>query len=359
MLQHLRDTCASVLLRPPFRPRRWQEYLGIHAPILAPALHDSAYARLLTFRTLDAIHRRKPSRLATNRLKELHSCLCTPERPADQALYSFLAGMYTELLGKPDEMAFHFQVAARLNAAYHLIYAKLGEYYTYARGRYDLAVDALDQAIDCVYKYPPLDEPKRLVIAVLQSGIAYALLMLHCTDEAEAALTKSAPAAAMPSHLHAKAFLCAIQGRHDEAHATLSALRSHNARFADICKENIQLILDGTHPHFTAKEPDHAAIAAYWEWFRQAEADLRRHLLHGRSDVCFKLHEQHFAPLAPESGYIDHLSSGLLLVGGKLQIHLHDLHSKTYAALLDAFTAACPPDIRSRWEIVRNPSDVF
>lgn len=356
MLQRLREMYASILLRRPFAPRRWGEYAAIHMPILAPALQDSAYARLLTFRTLDAIHRRKPTRRASKRLHNLYYHLCPQERPADQALYYFLAGMYMQMLGRPHDMARRFRASALFKPTYHLIYAQLGEYETFERRRYDRAALHLDQAIDCVYKYPPLDDAKQHYIAVLQAGIAYALVMLHRTADAEAALAKAAPAAETPSYLHALAFLRAVQGRGEEAQQALTALRPHNEQLYRTSAENIRLILEGTHPRFTAKEPDHAAIAAYWEWFASAEPTLMKHLsCKDGNRVCGKLHEPHFAPLTPEPDYIDQMSSGILLVDGKPQIHVHDHHSKTYAALIDAFTAACPPDILSRWEIVRNP----
>lgn len=356
MLQQLREVYASILLRPPFLPRRWKAYFAIHMPILTSALKDSAYARLLTFRTLDAIHRRRHSRRASKRLHNLYYYLCPQERPADQALYYFLAGMYMQMLGRPHDMARRFQASALFKPTYHLIYAQLGEYEAFERCRYDRAALHLDQAIDCVYKYPPLDDAKRLYIAVLQAGIAYALVMLHRTADAEAALAKAAPAAETPVYLHALAFLRAVQGRGEEAQQALNALRPLDDHLYRISEENIRLILEGTHPRFTAKEPDHAAIAAYWEWFAQAEPDLRWHLSVGHgSELCYRLHEPHFAPLAPEPAHIDRMSIGILLVDGKPQIHIHDHHSKNYAALLDAFTAACPPDILSRWEIVRNP----
>lgn len=358
MPQQLREHFASIVLRPPFLPRRWLEYRSIHLPILEPALPDSALGRLLTFRTLDAIHRRKPSRAAAKRLYKLHF-LCREDRPADRALYNFLCGMYAEMLGNVDEMARRFRIAAKFSHTYHLMYAKLGLYYLLARHRYDQAEAYLNQAIDCIYKYPPLDEAKRRSIAVLQSGMARALLMMHRTGEAEAMLDRAAPAADTAEYLHAQALLQAVQGRSAEALQALTALRPHSETLCRICEDNVRLILDGTHPHFTAKEPDHAAIAAYWAWFVQAESDLLWRLSNGDNrSACYQLHAPHFDPLTPEPEHIDRMAVGFRLTDGQPQLRFHDYHSRNYAALIDALISACPPDIRSRWEIIRNPESI-
>ena len=238
----IRNAWARLVLNLPHSKRRWDTYMQYYEPILAFAQEIDMHGRLLTLRAMDTISRRKPSARASKRLYQLHFH-CPEDNLHARALYNFLCGMFASLRGNMDEMAKRFRLATKFGHTFHLIYANLGVYYLFDRHQFDRAEGYLNQAIDCVYKYPPLNEEKRLVIAAIQSQIAYAMIMMQRIDEAEILLDKATPAENSGEYTHALAMLRSVQGRPTEAHAALEALRPLHEELWTLCKEHVRLIL--------------------------------------------------------------------------------------------------------------------
>lgn len=350
----LRNLYAMIVMHTPLARRQWAEHVQHYLPILAPAFHHDPYARLLTLRLLDSIREGKPSEAAMKDLKRLEGVV-RQDVPGDYALYCFLQGMYAGIRDMPARMAWWLRNAQKNGARFHLIHTQLGLFHLRFHQHYDQALEQFDQAIDCIYQSPPLDERKRFVVALHQAMSAEALVMMHRTDEADAMLARAHPAQSDWTFLRAQALLRAVQGRSDEAHQALSALRQLDEEQWQSCADNVQLILEGTHPHFTAGEPDAQRIAEYWAWFVQAEPELLRLVSDNRRQDAYDLHHPHFAPLAPEDAAIDVMAVGFSQTDGKPRLMLQAKHSRNYDALITALIAACPPEIRSRWEILRKP----
>lgn len=329
-------------------------YYAMHQPILEPALKDCPYGRLLMIRTLDSIHTKKATKAAAKRLYELHF-YCDDKNHPDRAMYNFLCGMYSELRGNHAQMASRFRLANKFGHTYHLIHVKLGLYYLYNRSRYDDAYTELDAGIDCLYHHPPLTDDKRRVIASIQAGQAAALVMMHRTEEAESMLQRAETASGTDVYLHAQAMLHAVRGEAIAARTALDKLREQNDKMHALVEENANLVLAGTHPHFSAKVPDQKKIADYWAWFVREEKELLRLMADEAPGKTYDLNHPHFNPMTPEPDHIDRMYVGFDIRDGQPVLTLKACYSRNYDALIDALIAACPPEILSRWKIERMP----
>ena len=80
--------------------------------------------------------------------------------------------------------------------------------------------------------------------------MAYALTMMHRTDEAAAMLAKAEPANDSEEYLHAGAMLSAVTKDADAANQAVSKLTKLHPALGDEVAKHVRLILDGTHIHF-------------------------------------------------------------------------------------------------------------
>ncbi len=360
MLSSVQDALAKFFLRIPLPPQiRWESHYDVHYPILKDAFRQSPRAYLRTMLTLDAIEAKKPQR-ALRRLQKLKP-FCENGSNAEKALYYVLLGLYYDLIDRMPQMASNMRKAEQFGHTHPTPHVMVCMYVLFDRHLYEQAVEEADKAINCAYLYPPMTEPHRRFVACCYAESAFALTMMHRLDDAEDALRKADFAADSMEHLFAAAFLRAVQGRRAEAEDATAALKALQPFRYEHAMANIPLILDGMHPHFTAKAPDDAAIRDYWAWFRREENTLLTKLNSQGHIAAFQHHHEYFKNLTPEPAEIDmmhvefefHSEPGQ--VNGQPQMTLRACYSRTYDALIGAMIAACPEDISARWRIVREP----
>lgn len=359
MFRNIRAIAAIFILRHSPSRKRWLRHLGTYLPIFEGALKDAPSEHLLTLRIMDDLAAGRLPR-ALNRLEKLRLYARASASEADKALYCVLLGDYYLRRGLSYEMARCMRQANRHGHRFHLPHLLLGYHYLFERWMFTYATNAFDEAITCVYKYPPLDESKRLGVAVMQSAMSLAATMMHQPEEAARLLTLAAPAEKTPDYLHASAALHAVAGHAEETEAALSALRKTAPLRHDRWCEGIRLMLAGTHPHFTVREPDPEIVSRFWSWFLREEETLLGILRDKGGNACFRYQQEHFGEIYPEKDTIDIMGVGYRMEDGKPSLTLAANHSRTCEALIAALVAACPQELSTRWNIHScwgNPED--
>ena len=345
----LQEICLHLqTYLPPVRTRL-QDIIERYAPLLTPAFEQDRFAQLLTLFAIDRIER--------NQLKKAEKLIDRLEphckTDAEKALWHVLVGLYCWANDNPDTMAIHFDDAAALGHDHHYPHMLSGEYHLLCTHYFDRALAEFDQAIDCIYKFPPLDEPGRHVIAQAQAAMAYALTMMHRTDEAAAMLAKAEPANDSEEYLHAGAMLSAVNKDADAANQAVSKLTKLHPALGDEVAKHVRLILDGTHIHFFPREVPPGLPADFWAWFREQEPVFQPLLEKNDVDACGHMLAEHINALVPDPE--DMMTATIELKDGKPEIVLTACYSRSYAAMIDAIAAACPADIRERWIITLQP----
>lgn len=341
---------ARLTLR--FSParERWLHHIGVYLPLLRDAFPDAPENHLRVLRIADALEARRHEEAAA-RLEQLLPVIRQSANPHEKALYCVLQGNLCLQSNRPGEAARWMREANKYEHRFHRPHLLLGFHYLYERSQYSRAYDHFDAAISCIYDFPPLDENKRFVIAGMQSGMALALVMMHRPEEAEAMLQRSQAARETAEHQLALAYLSAVLGRRSEAEAALDALRRIDPQRLEHWAPGVQLLLEGTHPHFTAKEPDAGAIAAYWDWFAHEERHLRILLRDQGGPACNAFQKKMFHPLVPEPANLDVMGVGFRMENGQPSLAFCDYFSRTYEKLCAALVAACPPEVTAHWRV--------
>lgn len=328
---------------------RFADIVGRYAPMLNPAFGQDRDAALLTLFALDKLEANK-LRDAEKLIDRLESHCKTD---AEKALWHILVGMYCWANDRLDTMAIYFDDAAALGHQYHYPHMLSGKYHLLGTHFFDKALAEFDRAIDCIYQFPPLDDPGRHLIARAQSCMAYALVMMHRTDEAAAMLAKAEFAHDAEEYLHARAMLSAVKKDADAANRAVSELTKLNPSLGDDVASHVRLILDGTHIHFYPREVSPTLPADFWIWFREQEPSFQPMLEENDAEACTQILANHINDLVPDPE--DLMNATIELNDGKPEIVLTACYSRSYAAMIEAIAAACPADIRERWIITLQP----
>lgn len=356
MPQKIRDFLALLRMKTPLADPDWAVRTRTHWPILEQALHRSPYGRMLALQLLSDLDNRRVTKRTTTRLLRLKTLCQAGGSDADLALYCFLCAYLHDDSGQHGLMETALRAANQFGHRYHMIHMMLGARLR-ERSLFAGADREFDRAIDCIYQFPPLDEPRLRMIGVIQSLRAHALLMMHRPEEAEALLDKAASAANDPSHLYALSLLRAHQGRGGEAQAALEALRAAQSPLAEEAARHVSLLLEGRHPHFTVIPADPEKLRRYWNFFLQEEDALRSRLkVNGPAD-CLAYQRRMFSSVCPADSEVDRLGVDFEMVDGKPCIHLSARYSRTGEPFLQALIAACPPGLAERWAIDFRPGD--
>lgn len=350
MLQPLQNALAKLVLRYAPARKRWMGHVAAWLPIMEKAFVKEPRAHLLTLLLLDDLQADRLQQAEARRQKLERMAQASGQAP-DQALVHVLTGVCHFRRGNLPAMSYRMRAAEEAGHRFHLPHVMQAGFFLHDMWNFQRCCEELDKAIDCVYSYPPLDESKRRGIAVMHSDMALARTMMRCPEEAERLLQKAEPARDTPEYLHALAALRALQGCREEARCALDALEKADPRRCEGYREGILMMLEGTHPHFTAKTPDLQAIAAYWDWFRREEKEMRRLLTHQGPRACFMHQREAFSPLVPEPASIDRMVHNYVMIGGRPEMHFMANHSATYQALIDALIAACPEEVKQHWTL--------
>lgn len=354
MPQTFQGLLARLTMR--FSPsrERWLLHIAQHVPILKNALTGDPVHQLLSLRIMDDTTQGRYAD-AAQKLEKLRRVVREGGKPADKALYCVLMGELHAHQHDMSRAAFWMRKASRYEHHFHYPYLLLGFHHLFNRGEPDRAAEEFDRAISCIYEFPPLDESKQAVIALMHSAMAYALLLMHRTEEARLTLHKASAAAGTAEFMHSAAYVFAAMGLREEAETSLAALKEADEKRHAGAAEGVALLLAGTHPHFTARPIDPQPIRAYWDWFVQEERTLRQILSDQGGVACVRYQKAMFDPLVPEPHHIDVMGVGFKLVSGTPRLVLCACHSRTYTALIEALAAACPEQIARSWEIVTYP----
>ena len=340
----LSNALAAVALRRPFAPKPFAAYWSVYRAILAPAFQDMPCGRLAALRIRHDWHLHRAPAASITRLRQLQA-LADSGPDADRALYYFLGAAVADMRQDAEDIPRWLRPSLRAGASFHLIHSMLGEHYLHGRHAFSRAEAEYRQALSLI-RVERQDDLRQKLAARYQSALAITLMMRHRTQKAGALLKEAASQPDCPDHQHALALLHALHGRREEAHHALSRLRELDAARADSLEPGLQMLLEGTHPHFTAKTPDEQLIAKYWAWFAANEAEMRR-LLNTKDGrrACREHQQAQFAPLVPEPAEIDVMFTSFWLREGRPAITFNANHSRTYAALIAALIRLCPKEL--------------
>lgn len=328
---------------------RLDSIISRYAPMLNPAFKEDRDAQLLTLFALDELEKNK-LRDAEKLIDRLESHCKTD---AEKALWNIVVGMYCWANDRPDTMDYYFDKAAALGHQHHLPHMLSGEYHLLGSHHFDKALAEYDRAIDCIYQFPPLNDPGRYLIAQAQACMAYALTMMHRTDEASAMLVKAEFAHDSEEYLHASAILSAVKQDAEAANKAVSELTKLNPPLGEDVGKQVRLILDGTHIHFFPREVAPSLPADFWTWFCTQEPTFQPLLDKDDPDACGQILADHINTLVPDPE--DMMTATIELKDGKPEIILTACYSRSYGAMIEAIAAACPADIRQRWIITLQP----
>lgn len=345
----LQEICLRLqTLLPPVHARL-DSIIARYAPILNPAFGEDRYAQLLTLFAID--------RMETNKLRSAEKLINKLEprckTDAEKALWHVLVGLYCWANDNMDTMAAFFDNAAALGHDYHYPHMLSGEYFLLSSCQYEKALAEYDRAIDCIYKFPPLDERSRYVIAQAQSAMSLALSMMRRVDEAAAMLEKASSASDSMEYLHASAILSALRKDEGAANAALADLEKLHPELCKDVAAHVHLILEGTHIHFFPREVPKELPADFWAWFRTQEATIQSLLDKDDTDGCTSILAGHINELVPDEE--DMMTAGFEITDNQPELILSACYSRSYAAMIDAIAAACPDDIRARYRITLRP----
>jgi tetratricopeptide (TPR) repeat protein len=335
------DKKAQKMLNDPQFRNNWASHMKAFGPILKDAFAEDPQARVALCAALTHITAKKQPQ-ALLKLNGLQKHLVTD---ADKAAFFFAMGLFCEYAGKYDEMAALYNQANDLGHTFYLPYLKAGKYALDTRD-YAVAEKKYRSALRC-FPAIPSDKDKQLM-ASAHTNLASCLLMMHRPEEAAAALDASRKLMPLfPGRSAPEAILHAVRG---EKAAMLSALESLKtmAPFAyDSIKMSTDRILAGTEPQFFTVPVENEKIAAFWNWFAGAEADLKAKADKQEYDAVMKAVGEHLLESFPFLEQRPTTALGKNANGYVIQ--LKDLYA---TGIIDAYSKlleACPQDLKSRW----------
>lgn len=349
----LHKLLGIMLFRLPHNQQRWQKCLAHYLPILENAFTNNDAARLLVMKVILQIDENNPDG-AQKTLDAL--------RPAadeggneEKALWHILHALHQQNCDQLDKMAASLSAAHEYGHRFYLAHAYHAECYLHAWHLFAEAEEHFNKSIDCLYAYPPMTETTRRLIGTSYTGIADARTMMHRYEDAKDALRKAEQMEANPVPLlRSKALLHAALRQPEEANHCLSQLNEKDDE-PDICfNERIRRILAEQDPHFTPLpigSPE--GIAEFWRYFLDKEEELQHLLRNGR---LAEANELMCSPLAAMDIYEDdYWDYGIQFKDNHYQLIFINCFSRTYPPFIDALLTACPPEIRERWQIIRDP----
>lgn len=343
-----KETLADKMAKKTFSSeefqKSWLAHMQAFGPILEPAFAEDYQARIHLTAALNLISRRKVQE-GYNKLSSMKDRCQTN---ADKAAWLFSMGVCFEMAGMTEDMVACYTQAEQFGHRFYLPYMKLAKFYQQGC-MYDKAEEKFLAAIRCFEGKGPDAQEKRILSSAYAS-LATCLTMMHRYDEAEAALETSRqlyPGA--PGRSAAAAVLYAVRGNRKGMEDSLSVLRQHAP---DVYPEVYQMtrrILDGTDELFCPLEPDAQNITAFWNWFREEEAELTALVEEEEYDEVIDDFEEQLARVFP---YVkEELRVNILIYkDGGFGLRLPDYFAVSlthgYQILLDA----CPEELKEKWK---------
>lgn len=321
--------------------KSWASHLKNYGPILKPAFAESFQAKVLLCAALTHITKKNQPQ-ALLKLNSLQKFLVTD---ADKASFFFAMGLFCECAGKFDEMAALYNQANDLHHSFYLPYLKAGKYALDTRD-YAVAEKNYRSALRC-FPAIPTDKEKQL-LASAHTNLASCLLMMHRTQEAEAALDASRKVMPLfPGRSAPEAIVHALRGRTAQMLTALDALKTMAPFAYDAIKKSCDKILSREEPQFFSVPVKEENIAIFWNWFSQQEADLHRQADKQEYEAVMRAIGEHLLEAFPFLEQRPTVALGKHDTGYVIQ--LKDMYALGVAEAYAKLTAACPEEIKARW----------
>lgn len=350
----LHKLLGMMLFRLPHNQRRWQACLAQYRPLLETAFKYNYAARLLVMKALEQIDASNIAG-AQQTIEALRPVFAEADDPPERALWHILHALHQCRSGHLRRMGANLRTAAKYHHRFHLAYFLYADYLYRERRYYDEAETQYTNAIDSLYAYPPVTDAARRIIGNAYTGIANTRIMMHRCYEARDALHIAEQLQALPELLlYSQALLHAVLQHQEDANSCLASLADVNTDIADELRPEVERILANQHPHFnvlTSSTPE--LLAAFWQYFLEIEDQLVFLLRMDRRGEASNMLLGHLAAIDPNDQ--EQLLYDVRLEGDTYQFILHARYSDTDNALLDQLFAACPPDLHTRWQIIRKP----
>ncbi len=350
----LHKLLGMMLFRLPHNQRKWQACLAQYRPILENAFKYNYAARLLVMKALGQMDDNNIDG-AQHTIEALRPVFAEEDNPSERALWHILHALHQCRSGHTRRMGANLRSAAKYNHRFHLAYHLYADYLYRERRYYDEAEKQYTNAIDSLYAYPPMTDGMRHIMGNAYSGIANARIMMHRYDEAKEALRVAEQMGAVPERLlYSQALLSAVLHRSAEADRCLNGLNDVSPDTAAELRPEVERILAEKHPQFsviTASTPQ--LLSAFWQFFLDNEEQMVSLLRMDRRPEASHMLCGRLAAIDPNGQ--ERLLYDIRLEGDEYQFILHARYSATDNALIDQLLAACPPEIRQRWRIIREP----
>lgn len=343
----LADKLAGKIFSTGFFQQQWASRAETFGAIMEPAFTNDPKSRIRVLSLFSLIDRHQFSR-AYRKLAELQR-FARQSGKAEQALADFLYGLCSEVAGDEQQMLTGYIRCTEMEPAYHVPYIKVAKAML-DRAQYESAAAYFQQGISSLQRMPQTDKT-RYSLASARGNMALALTMMHEYEDAREQLDE---ALTSPAHRHAfhsiEALLAAATGDAESAGKHLALLGEASPdRVADN-RELVDRILDGKHPHFTVIPVADEAVAEFWTWFRAQESHLSSLTQQDSPGALIAELTKQLTPVFPFEERPLHISAEKR--GGQVRILIDDYCSRSLRAGLVTLTAACPADIRSRWEFI-------
>ena len=337
------DKMAKKAFDKPDMKKSWDVHMKAFGPILEPAFPDNLQARIHLTAALNMISGRNPAG-ALLKLKALQKSLVTE---ADKAAVLFCFGLWAETSGNQEQMVAYYSHANQCNHKFYLPYLKVAGFclgnrmYTEAEAHFRKTIECLDTTSD----------GDKLILGSAYTNLATCLTMLHRYEEAWAALDHSAKLCPDASvRAAAEAVLHALRGEGDMVAECLELLKPQGEAVCAAVKKNTDGILAGTDPMFFPVPVDDGKLPAFWQWFAGYEADMKKLLDKKRYDDGLTPVAKQLLITFPFLEEVPNVGLGMNKQG--YVVELKDYYAVGIVAAYEKLLAACPDDIRSRWQFV-------
>ena len=343
--ESLADKMARKAFDKPDVRKSWDVHMRAFGPILEPAFANNLQARIHLTAALNHITNKNLAQ-ALIKLKALQKAVANE---ADKAALLFCFGLYSEMAGSQEQMLAYYTYANQCGHRFYLPYLKVAKFYLGARMCQE-AEEHFHKAIDC-FTATGLSDADRIILGSVYTNLASCLTMEHRYDEAEAALENSrtlCPDA--PGRAAAEAVLYAIRGEAVRVEACLAILKTQGEEVCAAIKKNTDGILAGTDPMFFEVSVDEEKIASFWQWFARYEGEMKALLDREKYDEGLTPVAKQLLSAFPFLEEIPNVGLGKNDRG--YVVELKDYYAVAIAAAYEKLLAACPEDIKDRWQFV-------
>ena len=323
----------------------WKAHTKVFGKILEPAFTDNLKARVFLTVALNKICN-QDIQGGLFKLKQIGNACVTD---ADKAAWYFCVGLAHEMAGNRGEMIALYQEAGRCGHDFYLPYLKVAKC-AYEDGVYDLAKENYLFAIRSLKNLETSVQTQGM-LASAYSNLASCLTMMHNFDQAQEVLKISRKmVTALRGRDSIEAILLAAKGNAEEAKMCVAALKNNDPALYNQCKEVVDAIIDGKHPHFCPLEVEEKKIVEFWKWFVDNQKVLEEKM---ENQAVTEVHDQIQSKMTEVFPFMKRsVEFGLEKVTDGYKVILADFYMVSLAKGFEALLAECPKEVKVRWNFV-------